>query len=152
MRFNQLIKLSNPSWREVISDRFLTFHPSQLSNLLLISNSVIIGFGPAMKTTSSRRFKRYPTTYVSFKLTSLYCVLRIILPVFIAVSKPMLTEFGIHQRLESCALLSYSKSQLTDYRSTWRQRSNAWSYICSLVLLYFPIKGRISPISLTLNS
>ena len=27
-------------------------------------------------------------------------------PVFIAVSKPLLTEFGIHLRLESCGLLS----------------------------------------------
>ena len=27
-------------------------------------------------------------------------------PVFMAVSKPLLTEFGIHHRLESCAYLS----------------------------------------------
>ena len=27
-------------------------------------------------------------------------------PVFIALSKPLLTEFGIHHRLESCAYLS----------------------------------------------
>ena len=27
-------------------------------------------------------------------------------PVFIAVSKPLLTEFGIHHRLESCDLLT----------------------------------------------
>ena len=26
-------------------------------------------------------------------------------PVFMAVSKPMLTEFGIHYRLESCELV-----------------------------------------------
>ena len=26
-------------------------------------------------------------------------------PVFMAVSKPLLTEFGIHHRLESCAAL-----------------------------------------------
>ena len=26
-------------------------------------------------------------------------------PVFMAVSKPLLTEFGIHHRLESCATL-----------------------------------------------
>ena len=54
--------------------------------------------------------------FVSVKLTSLYCGLRFILvypnpqyrlnrldePVFMAVLKPMLTEFGIHYRLESC--------------------------------------------------
>ena len=28
-------------------------------------------------------------------------------PVFMAVPKPMLTEFGIHDRLESCALETY---------------------------------------------
>ena len=59
--------------------------------------------------------------YVSLKLTSLYCGLRLILvypnplmlwvsfesswwaPVFMAGPKPMRTESGIHQRLESCA-------------------------------------------------
>ena len=35
-------------------------------------------------------------------------------PVFMAGPKPMLTEFGIHQRLESCALLSYSKKSTTE--------------------------------------
>ena len=33
-------------------------------------------------------------------------------PVFIAVSKPMLTEFGIHYGLESCAELYMFSSQL----------------------------------------
>ena len=28
-------------------------------------------------------------------------------PVFIAVSKPLLTEFGIHHRLESCAVFLF---------------------------------------------
>ena len=37
---------------------------TQLSNLWWIPNSVCIGFGPAMKTGSSRRFKRYPTTHM----------------------------------------------------------------------------------------
>ena len=37
---------------------------SQLSNLRWMPNSVRIGFGPAMKMGSSRRFKRYPTTYM----------------------------------------------------------------------------------------
>ena len=37
---------------------------TQLSNLWRIPNSVRIGFGPAMKMGSSRRFKRYPTTYM----------------------------------------------------------------------------------------
>ena len=31
-----------------------------------------------------------------------YCLNRLIEPVFMAVSKPLLTEFGIHDRLESC--------------------------------------------------
>ena len=36
---------------------------TQLSNLWWISNSVSKGVGTAMKTGSSRQFKRYPTTY-----------------------------------------------------------------------------------------
>ena len=36
---------------------------SQLSNLRWMPNSVSKGFDIAMKTGSSRRFKRYPTTY-----------------------------------------------------------------------------------------
>ena len=38
--------------------------PSQLSNRRRMPNSVRIGFGPAMKMGSSRRFKQYPTTYM----------------------------------------------------------------------------------------
>ena len=30
-------------------------------------------------------------------------------PVFIAVSKPLLTEFGIHHKLESCVSASFKK-------------------------------------------
>ena len=41
-----------------------TITVTQLSNLWWVPNSVSIGFGPAMKTGSSRRFKRYPTTYM----------------------------------------------------------------------------------------
>ena len=37
--------------------------PTQLSNLWWMPNSVRIGFGPATKTGSSKRFKRYPTTW-----------------------------------------------------------------------------------------
>ena len=33
-----------------------------------------------------------------------YCLNRLDEPVFIAVSKPLLTEFGIHHRLESCGI------------------------------------------------
>ena len=33
-------------------------------------------------------------------------------PVFMAVSKPLLTEFGIHHRLESCDLLPEVSSAL----------------------------------------
>ena len=40
------------------------YNTAQLSNLWRTSNSVRKGFGPAMKTGSSRRFKRYPTTYM----------------------------------------------------------------------------------------
>ena len=36
----------------------------QLSNLWRMANSVRMGFGTAMRTGSSRRFKRYPTTYM----------------------------------------------------------------------------------------
>ena len=35
-----------------------------LTVLQSLMNTVRIGFGPAMKTGSSRRFKRRPTTYV----------------------------------------------------------------------------------------
>ena len=38
-------------------------HNTQLSNLWWMPNSVSKGFDTAMKTGSSRRFKRYPTTY-----------------------------------------------------------------------------------------
>ena len=37
---------------------------SQLSNLWWMPNSVSIGFGTAMRTRSSRRFKRCPTTHM----------------------------------------------------------------------------------------
>ena len=49
-------------------------YQTQLSNLRWMPNSVRIGFGPAMKTGSSRRFKWYPQhMWASFKLASLYC-------------------------------------------------------------------------------
>ena len=35
-----------------------------------------------------------------------YCLNRLNEPVFVAVSKPMLTEFGINYGLQSCAQLS----------------------------------------------
>ena len=41
-----------------------------------------------------------------------YCLNRLDEPVFIAVSKPLLTEFGIHHRLESCAYLIMTSSIL----------------------------------------
>ena len=34
-------------------------------------------------------------------------------PVFIAVSKPLLTEFGIHHRLESCVALCQAVSRVS---------------------------------------
>ena len=37
---------------------------SQLSNLWWMPNSVCMGFDIAMRTGSSKRFKRYPTTYI----------------------------------------------------------------------------------------
>ena len=40
-----------------------SLHTSQLSNLWWIPNSVSMGFGTAIKTGSSRGFKRNPTTY-----------------------------------------------------------------------------------------
>ena len=49
-------------WRELwLSVRENT---PQLSNLWWMSNSVRIGLAVAMKTGSSRRFQRYPTTYM----------------------------------------------------------------------------------------
>ena len=36
-----------------------------------------------------------------------YCLNRRDEPIFMAVSKPLLTEFGIHYRLESCANAFY---------------------------------------------
>jgi len=50
---------------------------TQLSNLWWISNSVCMGFSTAMRTGSSRRFKRYPTAYmwVSSWLHSTHTVL-----------------------------------------------------------------------------
>ena len=49
---------------ETLGLSFIAFNDSQLSNLWRIPNSVRKGFGPAMKMGSSRRFKRYPTTYM----------------------------------------------------------------------------------------
>ena len=40
------------------------YNKAQLSNLLWMPNSVSKGFGLAMRTSSSRRFKRYPKTYM----------------------------------------------------------------------------------------
>ena len=92
-------------------------------------NSVSIGFSTAMKTGSSRQFKRYPTTYIwvsswllftvdyglswfililsKGKLTwhsplGEYRLNRLNEPGFMAGPKPMRTEFSIHHRLESC--------------------------------------------------
>ena len=67
--------------------------------------SVRIGFGPAMKMGSSRRFKRYPhNLYVSYINVEAVGYRSNCLdePVFMAGPKPMLTEFGIHHGLESC--------------------------------------------------
>ena len=68
-------KISAITWKQ--ESVKTEYYASQLSNLWWISNSVSKGFDTAMKTGSSRRFKRY--VYVSVKLTSLYCGLRIIL-------------------------------------------------------------------------
>ena len=91
-------------------------------------NSVSKSFDTAMKTGSTRQQMIPHNQYVSVKLTSLYCGSRLILvylnpqkreagltftyveyrskrldePVVMAVPKPMLTEFGIHNRLEGC--------------------------------------------------
>ena len=40
-----------------------------------------------------------------------YCLNRLDEPVFMAVSKPLLTEFGIRNRLESCGLESCQESR-----------------------------------------
>ena len=49
----------------LLLDKYWQHHNvTQLSNLWRIPNSVRIGFDPAMKMGSSRRFKRYPTTYM----------------------------------------------------------------------------------------
>ena len=42
-----------------------------------------------------------------------YCLNCLDEPVFMAVPKPMLTEFGIHYRLESCVEVTYRIGKLT---------------------------------------
>ena len=59
--------VTNPSKRPPTTSTYgnlakMQWRP-QLSNLWWMPNSVSIGFDTAMKTDSSRRFKRYPTTY-----------------------------------------------------------------------------------------
>ena len=78
------------AWRHIALSAyyFMTWGPNwiegrtQLWNLWWMLNSVRLGFGTATKTGSSRRFKRYPTTYmwVSSRLPfTVYCGLRLIL-------------------------------------------------------------------------
>ena len=38
-------------------------------------------------------------------------------PVFMAVSKPLLTEFGIHHRLESCGLYTTKSSSAPNFEN-----------------------------------
>ena len=49
-------------WRMGLKDSVKAWSP-QLSNLWWMANSVSKGFDTARRTGSSRRFKRYPTTY-----------------------------------------------------------------------------------------
>ena len=77
-----VLKAQLESDREIATSCKAFWIKGQLSNLRWMPNSVSKGFDTAMKTGSSRRLKRYPTIiYVNFKLTSLYCGLRII-PVY----------------------------------------------------------------------
>ena len=44
-----------------------------------------------------------------------YCLNRLDEPVLIAVSKPLLTEFGIHHRLESCDFVPCKVLRMSPY-------------------------------------
>ena len=55
------------------------------------AQSACIGFGTAMKMGSSRRFTQYPTTYKKVVWYRLHCLGE---PIFIAVSKPLLTSLA----------------------------------------------------------
>ena len=66
------VRINNSTWNLLICSIWNSFNQSmlhvyrrpQLSNLWWMPNSVCMGFDTAMKTGSSRRFKRYPTTYI----------------------------------------------------------------------------------------
>ena len=60
-------------------------------------------------------------------------------PVFITVSKPLLTEFGIHHRLESCERVY---KQLVSLRAT----SHLPKYLMPVRYFNFPIRGQSMPL------
>ena len=72
MRHNKCFSHSMLLWLLSIYSSFISyfreyfwyFTVAQLANLWWMPKSVSIGFGTAMKTDSSRRFKRYYTTYM----------------------------------------------------------------------------------------
>ena len=55
-------------------------------------------------------------------------------PVFMAVPKPMLTEFGIHYRLESCALLQVIMNVQTSVDLREKSVDGIFSPISNLLL------------------
>ena len=93
---------------------------TQLSKFWQIPNSVRIGFDPAMKMGSSRRFQRYPTTYmwVSSQLPFREELFTFWIDVFM---KKWTSKF-FHQKVlrrensnsvQTCADLTYSFAQAT---------------------------------------
>ena len=73
-------------WLKIATNQIL----QNASNVWCFPNSLSIGFGPAMKTHSSRWFKRHPTAYMWFpNWLPFYCGL-IIVPVFMAGPENML--------------------------------------------------------------
>ena len=64
-------------------------------------------------------------------------------PVFIAVSKPLLTEFGIHHRLESCAILLHPFFP-TSYICNFR-------YVCQLAFRNSAFESRAAGLAIFLS-
>ena len=62
--FIRLAKIGSASKFLISGHINISSKSPQLINLWWMSNSICIGFGTVMRTGSSRRFKRYPTTYI----------------------------------------------------------------------------------------
>ena len=99
---------------------FVEFYfKTQLCQFMINPNSVCNSFDIAMAMALLRRFKQYhhnlcmsfksPTLYAYPDLSQLswishsYWPFEILSQFFVTVPKPLLTEFGLHHRLERCA-------------------------------------------------